>query len=43
MTPPAWLIEARGHLRAHYPADGFAESLLWALAALGFRLPGDDR
>lgn len=33
---PAWLAEARAHLRRHYPADGLAESCLWTLFALGF-------
>lgn len=41
MTPPAWLLEAREHLRANYPADGLAESVLWALAAAGFNIPDD--
>jgi hypothetical protein len=40
---PAWLAEARAHLRRHYPTDGLAESLLWALYVRGFRLPGGDR
>lgn len=43
MKPPTWLLEARTYLRAHYPADGLAESLLWALAHRGFRLPEIDR
>jgi hypothetical protein len=33
---PAWLLEAREHVRRHYPACGLTESLLWTLAAIGF-------
>lgn len=36
MTPPAWLLTARDHLRRNYPADGLAESILWALLVRGF-------
>jgi hypothetical protein len=39
----SWLSEAREHLRRHYPADGLAESCLWALHAIGFRLPAETR
>lgn len=33
---PAWLGEARTHLREHYPHDGLSESVLWTLYAAGF-------
>lgn len=33
---PAWLTEARDHVRQHYPGDGLTESVLWALHAAGF-------
>jgi len=39
VIPPPWLLEARAYLRVHYPADGLAESVLWALAKVGFALP----
>lgn len=35
---PAWLEEARAHLREHYPHDGLAESVLWALHGVGFEM-----
>lgn len=38
---PAWLEESRAHLREHYPHDGLAESVLWALYAAGFALVYD--
>ena len=40
---PAWLVEAKTYLRKHYPTDGLAESLLWALYVRGFELPEGDR
>lgn len=36
MSTPDWLLTARDHLRANYPADGLVESLLWALHVRGF-------
>lgn len=36
MSLPAWLDEARAHLRENYPLDGVAESVLWTLYAAGF-------
>ena len=36
---PAWLVEACAHLHRHHPAEGLAESVLWALKDRGFALP----
>jgi hypothetical protein len=39
---PAWLDEAREHIKAHHPDDGVALSCLYALHGVGFEPEPDD-